>query len=173
MEAYDAVKPGGVIKLCEGRHLISHRDADRNVKWAGFNLRKSVQIVADDGLTRDKVFIGMCRHLSPSFSSLLPIHGDVRFARITLLCTVDMGCLTNFFDVHTDGRLWLEDCELKLAGGPSLMADGKRADDSKFGALCRIGIGIDVKEGASAVIRQCVLADAEGPPNILSGRARS
>ena len=173
MEAYDAVKPGGVIKLCGGRHIISGLTSDGAATWDGLNLRKSVQIVADDGLARERVFIGTMAAIPSCLSSMLHIFADVRFARITLLCTADLSCLTNFFGVHTDGRLWLEDCELKLAGGPSMMAGGLQAADSNDLVHCRIGIGIDVKEGASAVIRRCVLADAEGPAVQINPNAKS
>ena len=58
MEAYSSVGPGSVIKLAAGRHMISDLDHSGQERWPELKYRKSVQIVADDGLSPEQVLIG-------------------------------------------------------------------------------------------------------------------
>ena len=168
MEAYSSVGPGSVIKLAAGRHMISDVDHSGKVRWPELKYRKSVQIVADDGLSPEQVLIGTKSHqLGDGFLDLgcvLPILGDIRLAGVTCLCTNSLDFGMAFFTVEAGGKLWLENCALKLRGDASL--------DPKFrgarGPLAmarelQVSMGVRVEAGGSAVIRDCIIKDADGP----------
>ena len=55
MEAYEAAAPGSIIKLRAGRHAITADNAEGKTLWDELVYKKSVQIVADDGLGRGDV----------------------------------------------------------------------------------------------------------------------
>ena len=59
MEAYEAAAPGSIIKLRAGRHAITADNAEGKTLWDELVYKKSVQIVADDGLGRGDVLVGI------------------------------------------------------------------------------------------------------------------
>ena len=170
MEAYSAVGPGTVIKLAAGRHMISHVDGEEEERWPGLRFRKSVQIVAEDGLSPEQVLIGVDDGEDIDFfddeGCVLPIYGAVRFSQVTFLCTRRLDFGLAFLTVQKGGQLWLEDCALKLAGDASLDPENAENGATRSKGVLRehrAGMGIKVEEGGSTVIRKCTIADADGP----------
>ena len=165
MEAYEAAPPGSVIKLLAGRHVLSNEDINGDERWPE-NIactRKSVQIVADDGLTRDQVLVGMWYYdefpdtLFDHMGVIGVIGADVRFERITFLVTERYPQGIALFAVHGGGKLWLDDC--------ALMCKNDRALDPRFPQrkdMCCVGRGVRVYEGSSVLISGCVIKDADG-----------
>lgn len=88
MEAYEAAAPGSVIKLLAGRHLLTEFNKHGDRVWKGLMYRKSVQIVAADGLSREQVLVGTDPGESCVEDGVILISGaDLRFERITFLVT--------------------------------------------------------------------------------------
>ena len=168
MEAYSSVGPGSVIKLAAGRHMIHDVDHSGQERWPELKYRKSVQIVADDGLSPEQVLIGTESHeLGDSFFNLgcvLPILGDIRLAGVTCLCTNSLSFGLAFLAVEAGGKLWLENCALKLRGDKSLdpKFSGARGGLGMATEL-QVSMGVRVEAGGSAVIRDCIIKDADGP----------
>ena len=171
MEAYRAAGPGSVIKLRAGRHLISQHNAEDELVWDKLVYNKSMQIIADDGLSREQVLVGVDDHDDTEYhfwDGILQLKkADVRVAGVTLLVTCDFGECAGFLRVGSGARLWLEDCDLKLAHDAKL--DPWFTHD-EYGQP-HMERGVTVEEGASAVIRDCNFLDADGPAIQIDPRA--
>jgi hypothetical protein len=158
MEAYEAAEPGDVIKLLAGRHMVSTHDRHDKQKWDNV-LRKSLQIVADDGLPRSRVVVGIAqgnRETDEGLdgSAIAVVNADVRFANLTLVCAA-IYWQTGYVGVRQAGRLWLEGCEMKKFS-------------TMYHAFAR---GVSVGAGASCFIRKCVIDGAAGAGVEISPRA--
>lgn len=129
MEAYEVAAPGSVIKLLPGRHMLTNRNKDREVVWKGLRYRKSVQIVALEGVSREQVLVGTDpgEHLADLFEEpcgVLPIcNADVRFERLTFQVTSSFSFGLALFGVGEGAGLWLDDCVLMCGNDASLDAD--------------------------------------------------
>jgi hypothetical protein len=130
MEAYAAAAPGDVIKLPAGRHVVTTLDQQGERRWDNV-CRKSVQIVADDGLASDKVLVGILqfnRAVTDKESAIAIMRADIRIAGVTLVCAGE-NLRTGFLGVSQEGRLWLEDCSIRLSSSHCGRCMGERPRD--------------------------------------------
>ena len=95
---------------------------------------------------------------------MLPILGDIRLAGVSCLCTNSLSFGLAFLAVEAGGKLWLENCALKLRGDKSLdpKFSGARGGFGMATEL-QVSMGVRVEAGGSAVIRDCIIKDADGP----------
>ena len=179
MDAYEAAKPGEVIKLRAGRHAISPVNKDGEPVWEDLVYRKSVQLVADDGLVRSDVLIGVeCDadiddYWFHVYDGVVQVEGaDMRVAGVTLLVTGEFRESAGFFRATEGGRLWIEDCDFKLANDKKLdpcfgkgLVPARSRDDilSRGPGMPQMECGLTVGGGSSAFIRRCTFVDADGP----------
>jgi hypothetical protein len=178
MEAYEAAAPGDVIKLLAGRHMIVTYSDDTEERWESKQswdniLCKSVQILADDGVPRDRVFVGIAGHTNDrdgraDASAIAVVNADVRIAGITLV-SVSKYEKTSFIGVREGGRLWLDGCEMRKVAVRDrfvrwLYSSGEDAEFAR---------GVSVGAGSSCCIRGCVIDGAGGAGiEIAPGAAR-
>jgi hypothetical protein len=116
MEAYEAAASGDVLKLLAGRHLVSKYDMERKRSWDNL-FRKSVQIVADDGVSRDRVYVGISSgpgeiERGAHESAIVVANADIRMAGLTLVCAHTYE-RTGYMGLREGARLWLEGCEMR------------------------------------------------------------
>jgi hypothetical protein len=160
MEAYEAAAPGDVIKLLAGRHTISTFRKDRE-KGLDNVLAKSVQIVADDGLPRDRVIVNIAGGLFDTrmimdASAIAVVNADVRIAGLTLVCSKTEE-QSGYICVRDGGRLWLEGCEMrKISSRDGISLPYASPMEAKFAR------GVSVGTGSSCFICRCVIDGAGG-----------
>ena len=134
MEAYDAARPGDVLQLLSGNHVLDECDADGRRSWS-IDFLKAVQLV---GISPDETVLSI-RGENMSYEGYSLIKSEFRLANLTLDCShMAGGYSDNIFSVGKGAGLWLDNVVAKLAG-PLL----------------------DMGSGASAVIRGCLLVNAE------------
>jgi hypothetical protein len=169
MKDYQAAASGNLIKLLAGWHMISTIGGEKGPSFD--KLSKSVQIVPDDGLTRDRVLVGIVGggyvgEASASSSAIAVVHADVRFAGLTLICASQYESM-GYMDVREGGRLWLENCEMRKISPH---------DDFKIGVYgCssspEFAHGVCVGADSSCFVRGCVINGAGGAGIKISPRA--
>ena len=175
MEAYEAAAPGSVIKLLAGRHLLTEFNKHGDRVWKPV-YRKSVQIVAADGLSREKVLVGTDPEwsqdpgasLESEFDELsgviLVCGADMRFERITFLVTRSFSYGSALFAVGQDSGLWLEDCALMCAHDKALDPEFDPEPQYPHSSVkLQVSHGVRVyNSGARVVLRGCLVKDADG-----------
>jgi hypothetical protein len=171
MEALAAAAPGDVVKLLAGRHLLTSLDKRDKPCWDNV-YRKSVQIVADDGLASDRVLVGIAQYeggiMAKRESAIAVMNADVRIAGVTLLCTGE-NVRTGYLGVYEGGRLWLENCSIRLSSSSPerYMRERPQYDDEDDVNMADIekpefAHGVAVGPGAACFIRGCVIDGAGG-----------
>jgi hypothetical protein len=168
MQAYEAAAPGDVLKLLAGHHMITTYDRQTKQSWDNL-LAKSVQIVAGDGLTRDRVVVGITgggyeeEDGASHPSTIAVVNADVRFAGMTLVCAYAYR-ETGFMAVREGGQLWLEGCEMRKSTPRDDFKSGPSPND-------QFSRGVSVGTGASCFINGCVIDGAGGAGIEISPRA--
>jgi hypothetical protein len=166
MEAYGAAAPGDVIKLLAGRHVLTTHDEKDKQRW-GHVYRKSVQIMANDGLSAYRVLVDILRRGEglDGASAISVVQADIRIRGVTRVRASEYS-RTGYLGVIEGGRLWLEDCTMRLAlqcdRYMEQVPDEENIDLTRPADPC-FAHGVAVGAGSSCFIRGCVIDSAGGP----------